>query len=147
MAVEALPDPSGDEDPPLMGAFQPGWYLGPDTGCPPEFADVPVSELFAHIDQTRRQRAAAAASESLAAGFRPRPSLVSSKPGSGVECGGALDTSPPGGLLAGKRVESCACATALAVVSELPRRRPAPGTPAAAPGTFPEQLSEFISDE
>jgi hypothetical protein len=35
----------------------------------------------------------------------------------------------------------------LAAVAELARRRPAPSIPAAAPGTFPDQLSEFISDE
>jgi hypothetical protein len=173
MAAEAFPDPGGGEGSPLMGAFQPGWYVGPDTGCPPEFADVPVSELFAGIGQTRRQRAAAAAGESLAAGFRPRAPLVPLQPGSGFESGGALDTCAPSGTLAGladavtrdgglagldddeltgalrawQRIESWASANGLAAVAELARRRPAPGTAPAAPGEFPEQLSEFISDE
>src|ERR1700744_856196 len=173
MAVEAFPGPSGDEDPPPMGAFQPGWYLGPGAGCPPEFAGVPVSELFAQIDRARRQRGTAADGESLAAGFRPRAPLVPLQSGSGFESGGALDTSPPGGTLAGlaeavtrdgglagldddeligvlrawQRIESWASAGGLAAVAELARRRPAPGTPPAAPGEFPAELSEFLSDE
>jgi hypothetical protein len=172
--AEAFPGPGGDEGPLPPGAFQPGWYLGPDAGCPPEFADVPVSELFARIDQTRRRRAAAADGESLAAGFRPRGPLVPVQAGSGFESGGAaLDTCPPSGTLAGladaltrdgglagldddeligalrawQRIESWASASGLAAIAELARRRPAPGTPAAAPGTFPAELSEFLSDE
>src|ERR1700761_8983378 len=142
-------------------------------GCPPEFADVPVSELFAEIDTVRQQRVAAVAGESLAAGFRPRGPLVPSQSGSGFESGGALDTCPPSGTLAGlaeavtrdgglagldddeligvlrawQRIESWASANGLAAVAELAGRRPAPGTSPAAPGQFPEELSEFLSDE
>src|ERR1700744_5410353 len=146
MAVGAFPGPSGDEDPPAMGAFQPGWDLSPGAGCAPEFAGVPVSELFAGIDDARQRRAAAG--ESLAAGFRPRAPLGPLRAGSGVESGGALDTSPPGGTLAGlaeavtrdgglggldddeligvlrawRRLESWCTAGLLAAVAELARR-------------------------
>jgi Domain of unknown function (DUF222) len=134
---------------------------------------VPVGELFDQIDAARRQRAAAAARESLAAGFAPRTPLVPVPSGTGFESGGALDTSPPSGTLAGladaitrdggladldddeligalriwQRIESWASANGLAAVAELARRRPAPGAPPAAPGQFPNELSEFISDE
>ena len=156
--AQAFPGWGGGEDPLLPGPFQPGLYLGPDTGCPPEFADVPVQELFAEIDATRQQRAAAAG-ESLAAGFRPRGPLIPSQSGSGFESGGALDTSPPSGTLAGlaeaishdgglaavdddeligvlrawQRIESWASANGLAAIAELARRRPAPGIPPAPP--------------
>jgi uncharacterized protein DUF222 len=171
--AEAFPGLSRGEDPLPPGGFRPGWYLGPDTGCPPEFADVPVQELFAEIDTARQQRAAVAARESLGAGFRPRGPLVPSQSGSGFESGGALDTSPPGGTLAGladaftrnggladvdddeligalrawQRIESWASANGLAAIAELARRRPAQGTPPAPPGQFPTELSEFLSDE
>jgi hypothetical protein len=142
-------------------------------GCPPEFAEVPVQELFAGIGTARRQRAAVAARECLGAGFRPRGPLVPSQPGSGLESGGALDTCGPSGTLAGlagaltcdgrlagldddeltgalrawQRIGSWASAGGLAAVAELARRRPAPGIPAAPPGQFPAELSEFVSDE
>jgi hypothetical protein len=35
----------------------------------------------------------------------------------------------------------------LAAVAELARRRPAEGTPAASPGRWPAQMSEFVADE
>ena len=172
MAAAAFPNPVGDEDP-LPDALQPGWSLGPDTGCPPEFADVPIGELFARIDQTRRQRAAAAAGESLAAGFRPRVPLIPLQSGCGFESGGALDTCAPSGTLAGladavtrddgladldddelvgvlrawQRIESWASASGLAAVTELARRRPAAGVPPPVSGQFPEQISEFAVDE
>jgi hypothetical protein len=171
--AEALPGSGRGEDLLLPGAFQPGLYLGPDMGCPPEFADVPVQELFAEIDTARQQRAAVAARESLGAGFRPRPPLVPSQPGSGFESGGALDTCAPSGTLAGladaltrdgqlaeldddeligamrawQRIESWASANGLAATAELARRRPAHGTAPTPPGQLPTELSEFISDE
>ncbi|HEY0718103.1 MAG TPA: hypothetical protein VGD68_10845, partial [Streptosporangiaceae bacterium] len=65
----------GNGSPPL-GALRPTRYLGPGSSCPPEYAGIPVRELFAQIDAARQERATAAAAESLAAGFRPRiPSL------------------------------------------------------------------------
>jgi hypothetical protein len=167
--TEALPGAG----PLLPGAFPAGYYLGPDTGCPPEFADVPVSELFAQVDEARHERAPAAAGESLAAGFRPRTPLVPVPSGTGFESGGPLDTCAPDGTLAGladaitrerglagldddelvgalrvwQRIESWASANGLAAVAELARRRPAKGNPPAAPGQFPPELSEFLSDE
>jgi hypothetical protein len=147
--------------------------VDPDTGCPPEFADVPVSELFAGIDDARQRRAAARAGESLAAGFCSRTPAVPASSGTGFESGGPLDTSPPSGTLAGlaeaitrdggladldddeligalrawQRIESWASASGLAAVAELARRRPAQGTPLAVPGQLPEQVSEFAVDE
>ena len=94
MAAEMIPG-EGSADPLPLGALRPTSYLGPVSSCPPEYADVPVRELFARIDAERQDRAAAAAGESLAAGFRPRgPEALSppSRSGSGFESGGALDT-------------------------------------------------------
>ena len=171
--AEPLPDRDSDGHPLPPGTFQAGYYLGPDTGRPPEFADVPVQELFAQIDTARQQRAAAAAKESLAAGFHPRTPLIPAQSGTGLESGGALDTSLPSGTLAGladaltrnggladldddeligalriwQRVESWASANVLSTVAELGRRRPAQGTLSTPAGEFPEQISEFAVDE
>jgi hypothetical protein len=119
------------------------------------------------------------AAELIAAGFLPRtpPSStavpITSRPGSGFEAGGALDTCAPseslarladavtrdgrlaqlnddeliGVVRAWHRLESWCSAGTLAVIAELARRRPAERTAPAAPGHFPAQLSEFISDE
>jgi hypothetical protein len=166
----------GDEALPSVPGLHLTTYLGgPLSGpaCPPGYADVPVRELFAQIDAQRRQRAAAAAGESLAAGFRPRTPLTQPGSGSGFESGGALDASSPGGSLAGladaatrdghlteldddeligvlrawQRLESWCSAGLLDAVAELARRRPAEKTAPAPPGAFPAQLSEFVGDE
>src|ERR1700677_539046 len=50
-------------------------------------------------------------------------------------------------MRAWQRIESGASASGLAAVAELARRRPAQGTAPAAPGQFPEQVSEFAVDE
>ena len=104
MAAEMIPG-EGSADPLPLGALRPTSYLGPvPSSCPPEYAGVPVRELFARIDAARQARAAAAAGESLAAGFCPRtPQALPppSRSGSGFESGGVLDTSAPGGTLAG----------------------------------------------
>jgi hypothetical protein len=160
-----------DADPLLSGAFEPGLWLVPDSGCPPEYAGVPVRELIAQIDAARRERAAAITGESLPAGFQSRP--AGSQLGSGFESGGVLDTSLPDGTLAAladaairdgglagldddeligvmracKRVESRASANLLSAVAELARRRPAGKIPRPAPGELPEQVSEFAVDE
>ena len=52
-----------------------------------------------------------------------------------------------GVLRAWRRVASWAAAGELAAVAELARRRPADGSPPAAPGRMPRRLSEFIPDE
>jgi hypothetical protein len=58
------------------------------------------------------------------------------------------DNSLIGVLRAWRRVTSWAQARELAMVAELARRRPADGTPpAAAPGQFPHQISEFAASE
>jgi Domain of unknown function (DUF222) len=119
------------------------------------------------------------AAELISAGFLPRtpPSSravpTTSRPGSGFEAGGALDTCVPGESLARladavtrdgrlaqlnddeligvvrawRRLESWCSAGTLAAIAELARRRPAERTAPAMPGRFPAQLSEFISDE
>src|SRR6201995_2007504 len=46
-----------------------------------------------------------------------------------------------------RRLQSWSSSGLMAVVAELTRRRPADGTPPAAPGEFPVQISEFVSDE
>ena len=52
-----------------------------------------------------------------------------------------------GAVRAWRRLESWSAAGTLAVVTELARRRPADGTAPAAPGQFPDQPSEFLTDE
>jgi hypothetical protein len=167
---------SGDDTVPSLPGLQFTTYLGAppaEVSCPPEYADVPVRKLFDQIEAERRRCAAAAAGESLAAGFRPRAESASSPSGSGFESGGALDTQPPDGVLAAladaatrdgrlvdldddeligiirawHRLESWCASGVLTAVAELARRRPAEATAPAAPGAFPEQLSEFVSDE
>jgi hypothetical protein len=111
------------------------------------------------------------AAELISAGFLPRtpPSStavpITSRPGSGFEAGGALDTCAPseslarladavtrdgrlaqlnddeliGVVRAWRRLESWCSAGTLAVIAELARRRPAERTTPAAPGQFPAQ--------
>jgi hypothetical protein len=175
MSAELTSGEYSDRDSLFMGAPESGYYLGLESSCPPEYANVPTSELFAAIDAQRHERAADT-NEVLGAGFRPRTPMVPSPSGSGFDSGGILDVCPPGGSLAGlvdaavrdgglaeldddeligvlralRRLESWCCAGTLAAIAELARRRPAERTaPAAAtsPGSFPEHLSEFIGDE
>jgi hypothetical protein len=138
-----------------------------------EYPDVPIEELMATVDTERRQRALDTEDEVLAAGFLPRPSVVTSPSGSGFESGGVLDTSEPSASLAGladavtrdgrlaelfddeligvirawRRIESWSSAGLMMAIAELARRRPAERTPPASTGAFPAQLSEFIGDE
>src|ERR1700753_3892539 len=96
-------DESGDGTVPSFPGLQSTTCLGQppsEPSCPPEYADVPIRTLFDQIDAGRRQRAAAAAKESLAAGFQSRAESPSSRPGTGFESGGALDTQLPDGMLA-----------------------------------------------
>jgi hypothetical protein len=175
--MKAIGESDGGTVPSLPG-LQFTTFLGTPSSevlCPPEYADVPVLELFDQIEAERRRCAAAGAGESLAAGFRPRAESASSPSGSGsgFESGGALDTQPPDGMLAAladaatrdgrlvdldddeligiirawHRLESWCASGVLTAVAELARRRPAEATAPAAPGAFPEQLSEFVSDE
>jgi hypothetical protein len=175
MSAELTSGEYSDRDSLFMGAPESGYYLGLESSCPPGYANVPTSELFAAIDAQRHERAADT-NEVLGAGFRPRTPMVPSPSGSGFDSGGILDVCPPGGSLAGlvdaavrdgglagldddeligvlralRRLESWCCAGTLAAIAELARRRPAERTaPAAAtsPGSFPEHLSEFIGDE
>jgi Domain of unknown function (DUF222) len=52
-----------------------------------------------------------------------------------------------GALRAWRRLESWSAAGTLSVVAELARRRPADRTAPANPGQFPDQPSEFLTDE
>jgi hypothetical protein len=175
MSAELTSGEYSDRDSLFVGAPESGYYLGLESSCPPEYANVPTSELFAAIDAQRYERAADA-SEVLGAGFRPRTPMVPSPSGSGFDSGGILDVCPPGGSLAGlvdaavrdgglaeldddeligvlrawRRLESWCSSGSLAAIAELARRRPAERTAPAAvasPGSFPEHLSEFIGDE
>ena len=175
MSAELTSGEYSDHDSLFAGVPESGYCLGLESSCPPEYANVPTSELFAAIDAQRHERAANT-NEVLGAGFRPRTPMVPSPSGSGFDSGGILDVCPPGGSLAGlvdaalrdgglagldddeligvlralRRLESWCCAGTLAAIAELARRRPAERTaPAAAasPGSFPEHLSEFIGDE
>ena len=161
-----------------LSALQDSGYLGAEpssfgSSCPPEFAGFSTRELIAEVDAERQERAVAAAGEQLAAGFRPRTPVDSSRSGSGFESGGVLDECAPSGSLAGltdaatrdgrlsdldddeligvmrawRRLESWCASGLLEAIAELTRRRPAEGTAPAAPGGFPAQPSEFIIDE
>jgi hypothetical protein len=136
-------------------------------------ASTPIEDLIAAADAGRHQRALDAEDEILASGFQPRLATATPVSGSGFESGGMLDTSEPGAALAGltdsvtrdgrlaeladdeligvirawRRIESWSCGGLMMAIAELARRRPAERTPAAPPGGFPAQLSEFISDE
>jgi hypothetical protein len=173
MTAELISGPGSDGDPLLQDAPGSAYYLVPPAACPPEYAGMPIRELFAQLDTEQQERTAAAAGESLTAGFRPRTPPAPPGPGSGFESGGVLDTCAPGGSLAGladaatrdgclaeldddeligvlrawRRLESWCSSGLLTVIAELARRRPADRTPPAAPGDFPAQLSEFVSDE
>jgi hypothetical protein len=111
--------------------------------------------------------------EVLTAGFHSRPASVTSAASSGFESGGALDTAEPSALLAAladaatrdgrladlhddeligvirawRRIESWSNGGLMTAIAELARRRPAERTPAAPPGQFPAELSEFTGDE
>jgi hypothetical protein len=93
--------------------------------------------------------------------------------GSGFGSGEVLDTLAPGPSLAGmtdavtggeepgrldddeligvlrawRRLESWSAAGTLSAIAELARRRPAERTAPAPPGAFPEQMSEFLTEE
>jgi hypothetical protein len=107
MTAELISGLGSDGDPLLQDAPGSSYYLVPPAACPPEYAGMPIRELFAQIDTGQQERTAAAAGESLTAGFRPRASSIpsappaSSRPGSGFESGGVLDASLPDGSLAG----------------------------------------------
>ncbi len=159
--AESITDKDGD-------AFSPS--------CPPEYGHLSGSELIAAIEGERQRRAAAAAGETLAAGFRSRARSVPPSPsraGTGFESGGVLDVCAPSGSLAGladaatrdgrlaeldddeligvlrvwQRLESWCASGLLTAIAELARRRHADRTPAAPAGEFPAQLSEFLGDE
>jgi hypothetical protein len=179
-----MADPAGDGDHgrddilPPFGTLRPADYLGTeasdcDSSCPPEYADLSGRELIAQIDAVRQQRASAATSETLPAGFQDRNPAATPQCGSGFESGGVLDTCAPSGSLAGltdaasreggladldddeligvlrawHRLESWCAAGGLTAMAELARRRPADRVAPSPPGGFPAQLSEFIGDE
>src|SRR5580693_3695686 len=100
MSAELTSGEYSDRDSLFAGAPGSGYYLGLESSCPPEYANVPTSELFAAIDAQRYERAADT-NEVLGAGFRPRTPMVPSPSGSGFDSGGILDVCPPGGSLAG----------------------------------------------
>jgi hypothetical protein len=136
-------------------APRPDLYLISGSGGSPEFADLPIREV------------------SLSADLHPRSPSAPPGPGWGFASGGPLDTSAPDGFLAvlaeavtrdgglaeltddeligvmrtWQRLQSWCAAGLLTAVAELARRRPADRTPAAAPGQFPAQISEFVVDE
>src|ERR1700761_3808550 len=159
MTVALADEPDDHQE--LPGALRPGLYLVPESGCPPEYADRPIREVLARIDAERQEHA------DVQEGPPP------ARPGSGFESGGPLDTSAPDGVLAEladavtrdgglagvaddeligvlrawQRLGSWCSAGLLTAIAELARRRPANGTPSAAPGEFPARISEFVVDE
>jgi hypothetical protein len=172
MAGDLTSGDYNDSDPLFPSAPVSSYYSRLESSCPPEYADVPTSELFAAIDAQRRARATNT-DETLEAGFRPRMRADPSPSGSGFESGGILDVCPPDGSLAGladaatrdgrlaeldddeligvlrawHRLESWCSSGTLAAIAELARRRPAPQAAPVPPGSFPDHLSEFTSDE
>jgi Domain of unknown function (DUF222) len=170
MKAEAGYGEGGGSDPLPLGAPEADYYLGLQSSCPPEYADVPIGQLMDDLDAQERA-GSGSGDEVLSAGFLPRAGTA--RGNSGFESGGALDACAPGGPLAGladaatrdgrlsglrddeligvlrawRRLESWCSAGTLAAIAELARRRPADRTPPAAAAGFPAQLSEFIGDE
>jgi Domain of unknown function (DUF222) len=172
VATELTSSEYHGDDPRLSGALVSGYCIGLESSCPPEFAEVPIHELFANVD-TRRQARVAETDEVLDAGFRPRTPTTPSPSGSGFESGGILDVCPPDGSLAGladaatrdgrlaeldddeligvlrawSRLESWCSSGTLTAIAELARRRPPGQAAPAPPGSFPDRPSEFTGDE
>ena len=141
----------------------PDRWADPDCGRPDALADLMTPELEQLIAE-----GPAPVPEFGPAGFLPRDG---SGRGAGFADGGTLDVLAPGVSLAGfaddahrrladtdddsligvlrgwRRLAAWAQARELATITELARRRPACGTPPAAPGAFPSRMSEFIADE
>ena len=165
-------DFNADEIPPEFG-----WdWSGSDCSRPPEPADLTCIELDALscAKQARHREPAwpipvAEPVDAIPVGCLPRDG---SGGGVGFADGGVLDTAPAGLALAGftadvqvqlgeisddelvgvirawRRLASWAAAGELEAVAALARRRPADGTPPAAPGqAFPPHMSEFIGEE
>ena len=120
-------------------------------------AEVAEAGFWARRDQLRAGSAAGAGLPASASGFgsgealdtlAPGPSLASMTDAVTSDGLSRLDDDELVGVLrAWQRLESWSAAGLLSVAAELARRRPAERTPAAAPGEFPGQLSEFASDE
>ena len=116
-------------------------------------AEVAEAGFWARRDQP----AAGAALPQSASGFGSGEALDTLEPGpplaamadavTGDELGRLDDDELIGVLRAWQRLESWSAAGLLSVAAELARRRPAERIPAAEPGAFPAQLSEFVSDE
>ncbi|HEY2580146.1 MAG TPA: DUF222 domain-containing protein [Streptosporangiaceae bacterium] len=153
-----------------------GW-LDPDTDPPAELLELTDQELDDLLEATPPQPAPVPVAWPLSypgSGVSPWPAgmLTGEGPGRGFAQGGILDELPASMTLAGfandaceraatldddcligavrawRRLASWASARELALVAELARRRPADGTPpAAGPGEFPGQISEFTADE
>ncbi|HEY4461583.1 MAG TPA: hypothetical protein VGN41_02865, partial [Streptosporangiaceae bacterium] len=143
-----------------------------DSSCPPEYAGVPIEEIF---DQAGA-RAAEVPAEAWEAGFLPRDVPAPRRAGAagGFASGGPLDTAPaepgvfalageatgPGGRCPGatddeligllrfwQRLESRGAARKLAVIAELIRRRPAPGSAPREPAAMPAAWGKHCGDE
>src|SRR6202012_1807559 len=85
-----------------MGELVPGGSADDFTpSCPPEYAHLSGPELIAAIESERQRRAAAAAGEILAAGFRARTPSRPARGGTGFEFARVLGVSAPSGSLAG----------------------------------------------
>jgi Domain of unknown function (DUF222) len=164
-----------DEDIPPADDELDGWP-DPDFDRPAELAGLDGSELEElaakisgpSVPAWPLSFQAPAGTRAWPAGFGPRGR---SGDGPGFADGGVLDVLAAGLTLAGfaagaqdrlsqvtddelvgvlrawRRVTSWAAASELAAVAELARRRPADGSPPAAPGRLPLNLSEFVPDE
>jgi hypothetical protein len=98
MRAEAGYGEGGGSDPLPLGAPEAGYYLGLQSSCPPEYADVPIGQLMDDLDAQQRA-GSGSGDEVLSAGFLPRAGAA--RGSSGFESGGALDACVPGGPLAG----------------------------------------------
>jgi hypothetical protein len=78
----------------------------------------------------------------------PPSVLLASEAGRAYQVRGELDDDQlAGAVRVYRRLAAQAQARELALVAELARRRPQPGTPAAVGGQLPERVSEFLADE
>ena len=165
--LEALTDAEFEE---LLAAapVRPSRYVEPSWPVPGTFGQPGRSDRGRGPGQPDGPFEPSGWADTYPAGWLPRDA---SGGGCGFADGGALDVLAAGLPLAGfaedahdaltqitddeligliaawRRLSSWASARELAAVAELARRRPEDGTPPAAPGGLPYQLSEFIPDE
>jgi hypothetical protein len=79
MRAEAGYGEGGGSDPLPLGAPEAGYYLGLQSSCPPEYADVPIGQLMDDLD-AQQQAGSGSGDEVLPAAARGLSREVRSMP-------------------------------------------------------------------